>query len=62
MYALGQSVPQDYVKAHLWFNIAAYNGLQEAIKSRDTAASQMTPAQLVEAQKLAREWKPKQAK
>ncbi len=23
MYALGMGVPQDYVQAHMWFNLAA---------------------------------------
>jgi hypothetical protein len=33
----------------------------EAVKNRDIVASKMTPAQIAEAQKLAREWKPKPA-
>ncbi len=31
----------------------------QAVKDRDLAASKMTPAQIAEAQRLAREWKPK---
>ncbi len=30
-----------------------------AVKNRDIVAKKMTPAQISEAQKLAREWKPK---
>jgi hypothetical protein len=30
-----------------------------AVKNRDRIAAKMTPAQIAEAQKLAREWKPK---
>lgn len=66
MYAKGQGVPQDYVLAHLWFNIAASQfpvsnreKREQAVKNRDRAASLMTPAQIAEAQRLAREWKPK---
>ena len=58
MYAKGQGVPQDYVRAHMWFNIAAAQGDQDAVKNKDRAAALMTPAQIAEAQKLAREWKP----
>ena len=67
MYARGDGVPPDYVQAHMWFNLAA-SGLpssivpkdrDKAVKYRDIIASNMTPAQIAEAQKLAREWKPK---
>ena len=59
MYYSGQGVPQDYVQAHMWLNLAAAKRETNAIKSRDIVAAKMTPAQLAEAQKLAREWKPK---
>ena len=59
MYDKGWGVPQDYVQAHMWFNLAAAKGDADAIKSRDNVAAKMTPAQISEAQKLAREWKPK---
>ena len=58
MYAEGQGVPQDYVRAHMWFNLSAAQGDQNAAKNRDIAARRMTPAQIAEAQRLAREWKP----
>jgi uncharacterized protein len=58
MYYLGRGVPQNYVLAHMWFNLAAARG---AVSFRDEAAAKMTPAQIVEAQRLAREWKPKPA-
>jgi hypothetical protein len=57
-YANGEGVPQDYVQAHLWFNLAAAQGIKNAPTARDAAAKLMTPAQIAEAQKLAREWKP----
>ena len=59
MYATGQGVPQDYVLAHMWWNLAADQGDAVAFKKRDNVATKMTPAQIAEAQKLAREWKPK---
>jgi TPR repeat protein len=57
MYWNGQGVPQDAVLAYMWLNLAA---AQEpgAVGRRDVAASQMTPEQIAEAQRLAREWKP----
>jgi hypothetical protein len=48
----------DYALAHMWFNLAAAQGLEPAAKARDDVAKLMTPAQLAEAQKLAREWRP----
>jgi hypothetical protein len=30
-----------------------------AVKNRDDVATKMTPAQIAEAQRMAREWKPK---
>jgi len=63
-YAKGEGVPQDYVQAHMWLNIAISNfppgeDRDKAVKNRDLLAKRMTPAQISEAQKLAREWKPK---
>jgi TPR repeat protein len=59
LYAYGNGVTQDYVTAHMWFNLSAAQGDGEAVKSREAVARRMTPAQIAEAQKLAREWKPK---
>ena len=64
MYGKGQGVPQVYVLAHMWFNLAVSKlspgeARDRAVKNSDIAAERMTPAQISEAQKLAREWKPK---
>jgi hypothetical protein len=66
MYAKGQGVPKDHVLSHMWFNLAASRfhaseGRERelAVKSRNLVASKMTPAQIAEAERLAREWKPK---
>ena len=64
MYSNGQGVPQDYAQAHMWFNLAASKyppgeDRDKAVKGRDIVAAKMTPAQISEAQKLAREWRPK---
>ena len=55
MYGKGQGVPINDVRAHMWFNLAAVKGDANAVKGRDIAASKMTPQQMAEAQKLARE-------
>ncbi|MCP4382511.1 MAG: sel1 repeat family protein [Hyphomicrobiales bacterium] len=52
-------VPQDIVQAHMWWNLASAQGLKDARKSRDRIAKKMTPDQITEAQRMAREWKPK---
>ena len=58
-YFPGKGVLQDFVFAHKWLNLAAAQGVKEAINFRDSLARKMTSSQLAEAQKLAREFKPK---
>jgi hypothetical protein len=43
----------------MWLNLAAAGGNQDAAQVRDELEKGMTPAQIAEAEKLAREWKPK---
>ena len=59
MYSEGKSVPQDYVEAHKWFSLAAAQGVRMATDFQKDIIRKMTPAQIAEAQRLAREWKPK---
>jgi TPR repeat protein len=56
--SFGQGVPMDLVEAYMWYSLAAGNGNAHAPGYRDDLARQMTPAQITEAQKRAREWKP----
>ena len=58
-YATGLGVPQDNTHAYMWLSVAAARGDPDAISNRNRVARQMTPAQIAEAQKLAREWKSK---
>ncbi len=58
LYHKGRGVPQDFVQAYKWYNLAATYGEKRGAEARDALAKQMTPAQIAEAQKLAREWKP----
>ena len=59
MYENGDGVPQDYIQAHMWFNLAGARGDAQGIKDRDALSREMTPDQIAEAQRLAREWKPR---
>ena len=57
IYQHGQGVPQNLVRAHMWFSLAAAGGTQSEADKREKVAKLMTPAQIAEAEKLAREWK-----
>ena len=61
MYEYGIGVPEDLAQAHMWFDIAAARAGRAqfrtfAARERDHVADLMTPAQIAEAQRLAREW------
>ncbi len=58
MYNIGLGLPKDHVLAYMWLSLSAAQGFQDATKMRDDLAEHMTPEQIAEAQKLAREWKP----
>jgi len=77
MYRDGDGEPQNYVQAYIWFNLAATQGNNLALKKRDInaeithrwasanrdwLAERMTPADISEAQRLAREWWAKHGK
>jgi uncharacterized protein len=62
MYLNGQGVPQNLLLSHMWSNIAAASGKEimilkpgELTQMRDKLASQMTPQQVAEAQKMAQD-------
>ncbi len=55
MYDHGEGVVQDYTRAHMWYNLGGAKGHSTAVLFRDMIAKQMTPQQIAEAQKLARE-------
>jgi TPR repeat protein len=65
MFGRGQGVlPQDYVRAHMWSNLAASRyppgeARNMAVHNRDELEKVMTPVELAKAQSLAREWRPK---
>ena len=61
MYAKGEGVGQNDIKAYKWFLLAALHARPDKNRFRmtrglDFVAGRMTPAQVAEAQRLAREW------
>ncbi len=64
MYAKGMGVIQNYVLAHMWFDLAAVRfppgeERELAVGNRDKIEKRMRLEQVAEAERLAREWKPK---
>ena len=61
-YRDGNGVPQDHVLAHMWLNLAAMRSSGDAqkrsAKDLDSISKKLTPQQLTEAERMAREWKP----
>jgi TPR repeat protein len=59
-YWIGMGVVQDYVQSHMWLHLAASRltgeDREKAVEAGDSVALLMTPAQIAEAQRLAREW------
>ena len=43
----------------MWFNLSGSNGFKGAVHNRDIIEEVMTPSQIEEAQRMARNWKPK---
>ena len=74
LYASGRGTAQDYVQALKWFTLAAAFGdtkppaplgvklvdtsKDTALEQRDRLVARMTSAQIAEAERLAREWRP----
>ena len=56
MYCIGREVEQDLVSAHKWFNLAAMRGSEEARQYRLEISQEMSPDQIAEAQREARNW------
>lgn len=58
MYRDGLGVPQDFVRAYHWLNLAAAANQPDAAAARDELAERMDPGQIAEAQRLAAAWHP----
>jgi len=56
LYADGKGVPQDIISAHMWSNVAALQGYEDAKIDRDELEMKMTSEQIEQAQKQAAEF------
>jgi TPR repeat protein len=68
MYARGEGVPQDVVRAHKWLSLSAIHAAQisgaeklarDAQELRDDVSRRMTSEQMLQAEQLARVWQPR---
>lgn len=62
LFNFGKGVQRDYAQAYMWYERAvmhAQGGNRDSIvEMRDGIAENLTPQQIAEAKRLAREWKP----
>ena len=62
LFNFGKGVERDYAQAYMWYERAAMHasgGNRDSIvEMRDGIAGKLTPQQIAEAKRLAREWKP----
>ena len=58
MYADGRGVPKDYVAAYEWYHISLAHGMESASERIAVLAGRMSSAQIADAQRLSRDWKP----
>ena len=56
MYSTGRDVEQDLISAHKCFNLAAMQGMKEALEYRREIAIEMSSQEIAEAQRQARDW------
>jgi TPR repeat protein len=56
IYSEGMGVCVDVLAAHKWFNLAASRGHHEARIYRQEMAEMMSAADVIKAQRAAREW------
>ncbi len=65
MYYNGEGVKPDHIQSHKWFDLAAARAepgriRDETANNRDIVAFRMSPAEIAEARRLARSWRPGQ--
>ncbi len=58
MYFEGKGGPKNDLQAYIWSYMAAKQGHTTAARHRDAALASLTPAQVAEAQKFIRDWRP----
>jgi TPR repeat protein len=58
-YYNGEGVNQDKIEGYKWISLSAAQGHAPAIKTLAVIESEMTPTEIAEAQRLARQFKPR---
>lgn len=58
MYALGMGVEKDLVRGYKWYELAAARGEKLAARNRNLIEEEMSPQQIANARRLARQWSP----
>jgi uncharacterized protein len=56
IYRTGKGVAINYELSYAWLNLAAASGIKDAVPIRDKVMSSLDPQQLIQAQRLSREW------
>ncbi len=62
LHVKGLGVLQDPVLAYMWLSLSSANGGSDAAEIRDLVSTQLSPQQLVDAQRMAREWQGRHTK
>jgi peptidoglycan hydrolase-like protein with peptidoglycan-binding domain len=58
IYRDGLGVPRDLVLAYAWLHVAAGNGEPQAASARDEMSWRLSPSEIDEGMRLARDWRP----
>jgi TPR repeat protein len=56
LFFFGRGVPQSYVSAFAWCDIAGTNGQSDAAECRDAALEHMSPAEMAQSFKIVSDW------
>jgi len=56
MCAKGLGVPQDYIQAYVWLDLAARTQINRFVEARDKVAKRLSADELAEAQRIAAGW------
>lgn len=56
MHRDGKGVAQDHKAAYMWFDLASSYGEQKGATERDRIAEKLSPAEINEAKKTAKDW------
>ena len=62
LYAKGEGVPHNDVLGYMWFDLSLTHGYKRAREGMAAVSNVLTPAEIAEGQKLAREWRAKHKK